>query len=63
MIFLIAIIGQVTLEQFPSLVPLWEELKGQVVALYDTSVVKYGAGVTFMIIVAIVILVGSSKGI
>lgn len=63
MIFLIAIIGQVTLEQFPSLVPLWEEMRNQVVTLYNTSVVKYGAGVTFMIIVAVVILVGSSKGV
>lgn len=61
MIFLIAVIGSVVLEQFPSLVPLWEEFKMIVTSLYDSSVVKYGTGVTLLIIISIVILFGSSK--
>lgn len=61
MIFLICIVGSIILEQFPSLVPLWEELKMHIATLYEMSVVKYGTGVTFLLIVAIFILVGSSK--
>lgn len=61
MIFLICIVGSVILEQFPGLVPLWEELKMHITSLYEMSVVKYGTGVTFLIIVAIFILIGSSK--
>ncbi|KRG13882.1 hypothetical protein ACA30_13150 [Virgibacillus soli] len=61
MIFLIAVIGNVVLEQFPSLVPLWEEFKMHIITLYEMSIVKYGTIATLMIIIAIVILVGSSN--
>lgn len=61
MIFLIAVVGSVILEQFPGLNPLWEELKTTVAALYDQSIVKYGTITTIVLIVAIFIMVGSSK--
>ncbi|KIL74710.1 hypothetical protein [Bacillus badius] len=61
MIFLIAVIGTVILDQFPSLVPLWEEFKMHVVTIYNMSLVKYGAVPTLMIIIAVFILIGSSK--
>lgn len=61
MIFLIAMLGSVILEQFPSLVPLWEEFKMHITNLYDLSIMEYGTGITFLIIISIVILVGSSK--
>lgn len=61
MIFLIAMLGSVILEQFPSLVPLWGEFKMHITNLYDLSLMKYGTGITFLIIISIVILVGSSK--
>lgn len=61
MIFLIAVIGNIVLEQFPSLVPLWEEFKMHITNLYEMSIVKYGTVATLMIIVAVIILVGSSN--
>lgn len=61
MIFLIAMLGSVILEQFPSLVPLWEEFKMHITNLYDLSIMEYGTGITFLIIISIIILVGSSK--
>lgn len=60
MIFLIAVVGNVVLDQFPNLVPLWEEFKMHVVNIYNMSLVKYGALPTLLIIVAIVILFGTS---
>ncbi|MFS0574967.1 hypothetical protein AB1K83_04995 [Sporosarcina sp. 179-K 3D1 HS] len=61
MVFLIVVIGSLLLEQFPSLIPLWEELKMHVVNLYESSLVKYGTVTTLILIVAIFIMVGSSK--
>lgn len=61
MIFLIAVIGSVLLEEFPSLVPLWEEIKMHITELYNMSIVKYGTVVTFLIIVGLFILIGGSK--
>lgn len=61
MIFLIAVVGSVILEQFPGLVPLWGELKQTVSTLYDKSLIKYGTITTIVLIVAIFIMVGSSK--
>lgn len=61
MLFLIVVIGSLLLEQFPTLVPLWEELKMHVVSLYESSLVKYGTVTTLVLIVAVFIMVGSSK--
>lgn len=60
MVFLIAVVGNVVLDQFPDLVPLWEEFKMHVVNIYNMSLVKYGALPTLFIIVAIVIMFGTS---
>ncbi|MFD2658495.1 hypothetical protein [Gracilibacillus thailandensis] len=59
-IFLIAIIGNIVLETFPQLQPLWEEFKDIVVGLYESSKVKYGSLATVAIIFAIIILFGTS---
>lgn len=60
-VLLIMVIGSVVLEEFPSIQPLFDELKMHVVNLYNISLVKYGSGVTIFLIVAIFILVGSSS--
>lgn len=59
-IFLIVILGGIILETFPQLVPLWEEFKGIVVNLYETSTVRYGTLATVAIIFGLAILLGSS---
>lgn len=61
MIFIIAIVGSIILEQFPQLVPLWEEFKRIIGELYQSSKVKYGTMATIAIIVGIIILVGTSS--
>ncbi|MFS0689022.1 hypothetical protein AB1K89_07260 [Sporosarcina sp. 179-K 8C2 HS] len=61
MVFLIVVIGSLLLEQFPTLIPLWKELKMHVINLYESSLVKYGTVTTLVLIVAIFIVVGSSK--
>lgn len=60
-IFLIMVIGGILLEEFPSLLPIWEEIKMHAVTLYDMSMARYGAVATILLIVAIFILIGSSK--
>jgi len=60
-ILLIMVIGNVVLEEFPQLQPLFDELKMHVVNLYNISIVKYGAVTTLLIIVAIVLLIGTSR--
>lgn len=60
-ILLIMIIGSLILEQFPSLQPLFDELKMHTVNLYNASIIKYGSITTILIIIAIFIVVGSSK--
>jgi len=62
-IFLILVVGSIVLEQFPGVVPLWEELKTHIITLYDMSIIKYGTITTFLIIIAIFIVLGSSKRI
>jgi hypothetical protein len=60
MIFLIVILGSVLLEQFPQLVPLWNEFKAIIGELYESSKVKYGTIATIAIIVAVIMMVGTS---
>lgn len=60
-VVLIAFMGSIALEQFPTLVPIWEEFKMQVTALYNMSLVKYGAVATVLLIFCIFIVVGSSQ--
>lgn len=60
-ILLIMVVGSVILEEFPQLQPLFEELKMHVVNLYNISLVKYGSVTTILLIVAIVVLIGTSK--
>lgn len=60
MIFLIVILGSVLLEQFPQLVPLWNEFKAIIAELYKSSKVKYGTIATIAIIVAVVMMIGTS---
>lgn len=61
MIFIIAVVGSILLEQFPQLVPLWNEFKRIITNLYDSSKVKYGTVATIAIIVGVIILVGTSS--
>ena len=60
-VFLIALIGSVLLDQFPSLQPMWEEAKTVTGEIYQSSLAKYGTGFTLAIIIAGAILVGTSK--
>lgn len=59
-IFLIVIVGSIVLETFPQLQPLWLEFKGIVVGLYESAKVKYGTMATVAIIVALILLFGTS---
>lgn len=61
MIFIIAVVGSIILEQFPQLVPLWDEFKRIIGELYQSSKVKYGSIATIAIIIAVIILVGTSS--
>ena len=61
-LFLVAIVGNVMLDMFPSLQPMWEEAKLVVSDLYHTSVGKYGIGATVVIIICIFIIIGTSRG-
>ncbi|MEC1158704.1 hypothetical protein [Cytobacillus horneckiae] len=61
MIFIIAVVGSILLEQFPQLQPLWSEFKDIISNLYESSKVKYGTIATVVIIIGICILVGTSN--
>jgi hypothetical protein len=63
MIFILAVVGSIILEQFPQLLPLWNEFKGVLTEVYQSSKVKYGSIATIAIIAGIIILVGTSKKI
>lgn len=60
-ILLIMVVGSVILEEFPQLQPLFDELKMHAVNLYNISLVKYGSVTTVLLIVAIIVLIGTSK--
>lgn len=60
-IFLVVIVGSVILDTFPQLQPLWEEFKQIVVMAYDSSTVKYGTLTTAALIVALLVVFGTSK--
>lgn len=60
-IFLIVVLGDVILQTFPELTPLWEEFKMIVVNLYESSKVKYGALATIAIIVGLMVVIGTSR--
>lgn len=60
-IFLVVIVGSVILDTFPQLQPLWEEFKQIVVMAYESAIVKYGTLATAAIIVALVVMIGTSK--
>ena len=60
-IFLIMIVGSIVLETFPQLQPLWEEFKKVAVQIYETFNVRYGTMATVAIIVALIILFGTSS--
>ncbi|MFD2760465.1 MULTISPECIES: hypothetical protein [Lentibacillus] len=62
-IFLFLVVGSIILEEFPAIQPLWQEFKDAIVRLYDMALVRYGAVTTFLIIIAIFIVFGSSKKI
>ncbi|WP_394237479.1 hypothetical protein [Niallia oryzisoli] len=61
MTFLIVILGSVLLEQFPQLMPLWNEFKAIIAELYESSKVKYGTIATIAIIVAVAMMIGTSR--
>lgn len=63
MIFIIAVVGSIILEQFPQLLPMWNEFKAILTEVYQSSKVKYGSIATVAIIVGVIILVGTSKKI
>lgn len=60
-IFLIMIVGSIVLETFPQLQPLWEEFKNVMQIIYETFNVRYGTMATVAIIVALIILFGTSS--
>lgn len=56
----ILVVGGIVLDAFPSTQPLFEELKMHVINLYNMSLARYGTEVTILLIIAIVIMIGTS---
>lgn len=63
MIFVIMVVGSILLDQFPSLVPVWEEMRLHGEKLYGMSLEKFGPTGTAVLIVGIIILVGTSASV
>lgn len=62
MIFLIVFVGSLILDIFPQLQPLWDEFTFHLSNLYESSMAQYGSIITILIIIAVVILIGTSSG-
>lgn len=60
MIFIILVVGSILLDQFPSLVPVWDEMMVQTKKLYEMSLEKFGPTGTGLLIIGIVVLIGTS---
>jgi len=60
-IFLVLVVGRFVLDEFPTLQPVWATLREHVVALYNVVLVKYGGVTTFLLIIAIFFVLGTSK--
>lgn len=60
MVFVVLIAGSVVLEQFPSLVPVWEQAKEHGGDLYNLSLNKFGPTGTGLLIIILTILIGTS---
>lgn len=58
---LVVVLGNILLEEFPQLQPLWDEFSMHVVNLYNMAIVNYGTVTTIVIIVAIILLIGTSS--
>lgn len=61
MLFFFGFLGTMLLEEFPFFQPVFEEIKELGSTLYNTSLVKYGALPTIVLIIGLVIAIGSSK--
>lgn len=59
-IVVIAIIGSMLLEQFPTLRPLWEEGKVWTSTLYRTVQAEYGTVVVIVFVIGIVAMFATS---
>jgi len=60
-IVLILVVGTIILEEFPQTQPVFEEMKMHAVNLYDASIERYGATITILLLIAIFIVIGSSR--
>lgn len=60
-IVLIMFIGTIILDEFPQLQPLFDEMVMHTVNLYNLSIVKFGTVATLLFIIAIIVLIGTSK--
>lgn len=60
-IVLIMFLGTIILDEFPQLQPLFDEMIMHTVNLYNLSIVKFGTVATLLFIIAIIVLIGTSK--
>lgn len=60
-IVLIMFLGTIILDEFPQLQPLFDEMVMHTVNLYNLSIVKFGTVATLLFIIAIIVLIGTSK--
>lgn len=60
-IVLIMFLGTIILDEFPQLQPLFDEMVMHAVNLYNLSIVKFGTVATLLFIIAIIVLIGTSK--
>lgn len=60
-IVLIMFLGTIILDEFPQLQPLFDEMVMHTVNLYNLSIIKFGTVATLLFIIAIIVLIGTSK--
>jgi len=59
---LVFVLGSILLENFPAAQPVWEEVKGHLINIYNSMVIKYGPLTTVFIIIGIFVLFGTASG-
>ncbi|PRX40912.1 hypothetical protein CLV97_110104 [Planifilum fimeticola] len=63
MVFVILVVGSIILDQFPSLLPVWEAMQVHGKNLYDISLEEFGPTRTVLLIIGIIILIGTSTAV
>jgi len=63
MVFVILVVGSIILDQFPSLLPVWEAMQAHGKNLYDIALEEFGPTRTVLLIIGIIVLIGTSTAV